>query len=236
MFKIEYTKCEAGWIDFTVSNGETKLEYCFTEVWNSPKDLLDWAEKIYNGDNSEYANDSEGWCWYFDYDGKNLTISDTQNFNDENPEYKKYPRFSLEISKDELCKEIYRSIKAFQKSGLYIPREWEPLYFKQILEKYYGLTENAIEIISDMKIEEIIAELRGKSDWNNGEAEFYIMGFFDESENQLYNSTNKTQRKEIINEYIEDNSNYAGYDGYPVMKIKSDLFEKSFLFCLSMNS
>lgn len=228
MFRIEYTRCEAGWIDFTVSNGKAKLEYCFTEVWNSPKDLLDWAEKIYKGNYSEYANDSEGWDWFFNYDGKILTVSDDSNKEDENPDGKKIIRFSLEISKDELCKEIYRSIKAFQKSGLYIPREWEPIYFKQILEKYYGSTENAIEIISNMKIDEIIDDLKEKSNRRDGELEFYIKDFFDKSENQLYNSTNKEKRKKIINEYIEDNSNYGGYGAYPIMEIKSDLFEKVF--------
>ena len=224
-FQLVFTNCEAGWIDFVIIyNDKTFSHYCFSCCFSSPSDLLKWAEEIYNGNYSEFANDSEGWDWYFDYDGEYLTIADTLDLNDDNPDGEKHIRFHFKIDKNELCRTIYQSIKTFQKSKLYIPREWEPLFFSQILEKIYGSVENGINTISKMTLDKIIEDIKSKDISN--ELGFYITGFFDEDYNSKYDSSSEERRKEIIEDWIDDT--YWGFAGEPLSNIKSDLFEKFF--------
>ncbi len=224
-FQIKYTRCEAGWIDFTVSYGKEKLEYCFSYCYSSPKDLLVWAENVYKGNYSEFSNDSEGWEWCLNYDGEFLTISDTLNLNDENPNEEKRERLHIKIEKKELCKTIYKSIKKFQESDLYIAREWEALYLKKIFEKTYGSVENSINIISKMTLVEIIEDIKSKDP--NDELGFYITGFFDAGDNDAYDSAEEDVRKMIINDYLEyDSGDYGGFDAKSIRDIKSDILEK----------
>ncbi len=124
-FKITFTRCKAGWIDFDVSYGDETISYPFTYIWHSPGDLLRFAQRVYRDNKGILNCDAEGWDWYFDYDGTYLTISDTYHYDDENPDGDQITRFKIPIDKETLCKTIYLSIITFQKSGLYIPEEWE---------------------------------------------------------------------------------------------------------------
>lgn len=226
-FQIKYTHCEAGWLDFTVTYGKEKLEYYFSYCCSSPKDLLEWAENVYKCNYTEFSNESEGWEWYFNYDGEFLTISDTLNLNDENPNGEKRNRLHIKIEKKELCKTIYNSLKEFQVSDLYIAREWESLYLKQIFEKTYGSVENAINTISKMTLAEIIEDIKSKD--TNDELGFYITGFFDAYDNDAYDSAEDDEKKMIINDYLKyDSGDYGGFDGVPLTSIKSVLFDKVF--------
>lgn len=225
-FQLVFTNCEAGWIDFDIIyKNKTFSHYCFSYWLSSPADLLRWAEKIYNGNYSEFENDAEGWEWYFDYDGEYLTIADTLDLEDDNPEVDKHIRFHFKIDKNELCKTVYQSIKTFQKSKLYNPCQWEPLFFSQVLEKIYGTVENGINIISKMTLDKIIEDMKSKDTSN--ELEFYITDFFDEKDNSKYDSLSEKERKEVIEDWLADTYNY-GFDGEPLSNIKSDLFDKVF--------
>lgn len=128
-FKITFTRCKAGWIDFDVSYGAETISYPFTCIWHSPGDLLRFAERVYKNNKGSLNCDAEGWDWYFEHDGIYLIISDTYHYDDENPDEEKITRFTIPIDKDTLCKTIYMSIIAFQKSGIYIPEEWERTEF-----------------------------------------------------------------------------------------------------------
>ncbi|MBQ9875966.1 MAG: hypothetical protein IJM31_02640 [Campylobacter sp.] len=97
-------------IDFEIIYGNVKLEYCFSYVFESPCDLVKWAENIYLGLYEEFRCDEESSYWYFDYDGENFIISDNRNVNNKNPKYEKFERLRIKIQKEELCKLIYKSI------------------------------------------------------------------------------------------------------------------------------
>lgn len=212
--KIEYTRCEAGWIDFTVKYDKTILNYTFSCVFDDPKYFIEWAEKIFQEKFSEYSSDAEGWSWYFDYDGMYLTISDSKNIDCE-----KKQRIKLKIEKNALCKEIYNSLKRFKSSGLYNPKEWECINFKNLLEKVYGTLDFAIDKLSEFSIEQIIDDIDSKYIDLFG---YKYLSFFEDVE---FDVSTKEKRKIIIKEYIED-SDYVGYGGDSILDICSDILER----------
>jgi len=218
---FEFTKCEAGWIDITIKYDKTILEYCFSYIFSEPKDLIEWVENVYIEKYSEFSCFAEGWTWYLDYDGIYLTISDTLNIKDENPEYEKFQRLRFEIGKEELCKIIYTALKEFKKSGKYNPREWEALTFKKLLNQTFKEQENIVDYLSDYSKEEIETMLKNKlitDDYG-----FINLSFFDDIE---YNIASKKRKMEILNEYINDESDYLGYYGFPLLDIKSEILER----------
>lgn len=219
--KIEYTRCEAGWLEFTIIYDKTKLDYTFSYVFDDPSYLIKWAEDVYSGNYKEYISNAEGWCWYFDYDGEYFIVSDTKNKKDENPEYGKYQRLKITMDKSELCKEIYTSLKRFQKSGLYNPREWESLSFVKLIQKVYSSNEEAIENLSSLNLEQITNFIKQKY---QGPFNFENLYFF--SDNPEYDEASKNERIEIIKDNIEANDDYTGYGGHPILEIKSEILEK----------
>lgn len=216
---FEYTGCKAGWIDFTIRYNKTKLEYYFSYVFDNPKHLIEWTEKICSEEYSEYQSFAEGWCWYLNYDGKYFTV-----FEDENTgkaDAKKVQKLKIQIEKNDLCKCLYKALKDFQSSGLYIPQEWESLTFAKVLTKVYGNSDIILDTLKTKSLDEIIKELK----------ELYVpdnygienLWLFD---NCIYNFAGLNYRKEILEEAVADESDYIGYDGLPVMEINSPILER----------
>lgn len=218
---FEYTGCEAGWIDFTIRYNETKLDYYFSYVYDDPKNLIEWAEKIYNEEYLEYYSDAEGWFWYLNYDGKYLSIFDDKFDDEKNPYNDKIMRLKIQISKDDLCRTLYKALKDFHKSGLYIPREWESITFAEVLTKVYDNSDIILDRLKTKSLDEILKELKELYVPDNyGIENFWL---FDDSE---YNFADLKHRKEILEEAVADESDYIGYGGLPVMEINSPILER----------
>ena len=220
-FYFEFSKCEAGWIDIIIKHDKAILEYNISYVFSDPKDLIEWVESIYLEKYSEFSCFAEGWTWYLNYDGIYLTISDTLNLQEENPEYEKFQRLRFKIGKEELCKIIYTALKDFKKSGKYNPREWEALTLKKLLSQTFKEQENLIDYLSNFSKEEIermIEKKLIKDDYG-----FNRLRFF---EDDNYNISNKKEKIELLNEYINDESDYLGYSGFPLSEVKSEILEK----------
>ena len=60
-FKITFTRCKDGWIDFDVSYGDETISYPFTHIWHSPGDLLQFAKRVYKDNKGILNCDAEGW-------------------------------------------------------------------------------------------------------------------------------------------------------------------------------
>ena len=54
---IKFLRAEVGWIDFEIIYNNVKLEYCFSDVFESPCDLVKWAENVYLGLCEEFRCD-----------------------------------------------------------------------------------------------------------------------------------------------------------------------------------
>lgn len=214
--KIEYTRCEAGWIDFSITYDKTKLDYTFSYVFDDPSRLIKWAEEVYSGKYTEYASHAEGWSWIFNYDGEYFIVSDIDNIEDG-----KCQRLKIRIDKAELCKEIYTSLKRFQKSGLYDPLEWESLSFVDLIQKVYSSNEEAKDKLSSLNLEQIANYIKQKY---QGPFNFKNLDFF--YDNPEYDEASKEERIGIIKKYIEYNDDYTGYGGHPILEITSEILER----------
>ncbi len=127
-FIFKYLETDAGWIDVELSHGDFKSNYYISYVFNSPLDIIEWAEKLSQGQNTEFLIDAEGWFWGMGYDGENVSIFDSLSLNDDNPEYEKKIRAFFPYDRKELCGVIYSSFISFIHSDVYNPEEWEIKY------------------------------------------------------------------------------------------------------------
>lgn len=125
-FKFKYLETSAGWIWFKISYGKYKeSNYEFSYAFESPADLVEWAKRIQKGENLTFECDAEGWCWFFEYDGKNVIISDDHYDEKNNPGNEKQQRIKFEYDRTEFCTEILSSFQKFMTDGTYKPIEWE---------------------------------------------------------------------------------------------------------------
>ena len=221
---IKFLRAEVGWIDFEIIYNNVKLEYCFSDVFESPCDLVKWAENIYLGLYEEFRCDEESSYWYFDYDGESFIISDNRNINNKNPKYEKFERLRIKIQKEELCKLIYKSIIDFRNSNSYQAEQWEHVGFALFLERLYGSKQVAIELLSKMTknkiIEDIEAKLRAKYD-NDYRELFGPYDFFDDN---MYDDSSVSMRKKILEHYIELNDE-SEMGGCSLLNLKSEILE-----------
>lgn len=218
---FEYVYCGGGWIVFTIRYNETKLKYCYSFVYGDPKDMIHWAEDIYNENLWEYSSDEEGDEWFFNYDGKYFTVADDKYDDEKNPYNDHVIRLKIKISKEELCKVLYKAIKRFQRSGLYNPCEWEAITFEEFLLSMFNSIDEAIDFMAKRSINQITWAFDKKY---KGHFNYYEFKFF-ENEPYEYDLANYQKRKELIADCITS-CNYLGWGGAPVMEIKSEILER----------
>ncbi|MBR4790509.1 MAG: hypothetical protein IK024_06425 [Treponema sp.] len=161
-FEFKYTRTAGGWIGIQICSGGTVLEYSFTCAFEGPITLLEWAEKILNGENSELAIDEEDDSWFIAYDGKYIIISD--DISDDNSTKSiddKFIRLKVECDRKIFCRKLYISFLDYISSDIYKPRDWEYFPFTEILlgeEKYYESSEEYkkdLEKIAELSSREI---------------------------------------------------------------------------------
>lgn len=218
---IYFNYCGAGWIDFRITYNKTTLIYEYSYIYGSPSDMVHWAEEVCNGNYYMYSADEEGDEWFFDYDGNYFTVGDNKYDDEKNPYNDWITRLKIRIPKIDLCKIIYKSIKRFQKSGLYEPSEWEALSFEEFLLTMFNTTEEAVSYMANRSMNQITYCFDKKYRGHFNYYEFYFFG----QEPYDYDLAIHEKRKQIINDCIH-NCNYIGYGGRPVSEIYSPLLER----------
>lgn len=188
-FKFEFLDTESGWIDFEISIYNQTFHYSFSDaISTQPEELIGWLEKIYNEEYCEFDCNTEDFHFYLNYDGKTLWLYDQMNplgKEAENDQHK-YLHATIEISRIELCRIIYKAFRDFVTSKKYKSVEWQSeVTFEETLIDSYGSLDNAIEVGASKRLQEFYEDYIEKSGF-----EKYSTGFelFQELEHSDYPS------------------------------------------------